>query len=51
MKNISRSENGPLKPLECRFDYPLPINDTGICLKERECILEFLGILLLSGIN
>ena len=40
-KNISCDENGTLEPLNYRFDYPFPINDSGMCLRVRECILEY----------
>ena len=39
--NFTHNKNAPVKPPICRFDYPLPINDTGTCMEVSEYILEY----------
>ena len=41
VKNVSRTEDGPVEPPICRFGYPLPINTTGTCMKVSEYILDY----------
>ena len=39
-ENNDCNHNKPLETLKCRFDYPFSINDRGMCMRLRECILE-----------
>ena len=39
--NITSNENGPAELPSCRFDYPLPINKRGACMKVIEYILYY----------
>ena len=40
-KNNGHNQNQTLENLNCRFDYPLPINDIGASLKVPEYVLEY----------
>ena len=39
-QTITVVKNEPLKHLKCRFEYPQPTNDSGMCLKVRKYLLE-----------
>ena len=40
-ENDRCNENGPVKPPICRFDYPLQINNMGMCMKVSANILDY----------